>query len=88
MVGRDRNWSNFVMAMCLSKRVAEETARACGAVTDYFKRYISQSYSRAMQQAGGMVGSCFVIYCTSYNYLIFKVARLDFLGWIPPKFEH
>ena len=72
----------------LAQRVAEETARACGAVTDYFKRYISQSYSRAMQQAGGMVGSCFVIYCTSYNYVIFKVARLDFLGWIPPKFEH
>ena len=25
--------------------------------------------------------------CTS-NYLIFKVARLDFLGLIPPQFEH
>ena len=55
MVGRDRNWSNFAMAMCVGRRVVVETSRACSAVSEYFSRYVSQSYSRSMQQAGGMV---------------------------------
>lgn len=54
MVGKDRNWSNFALAMCVGKRVVKETSKACGSVSQYFSRYISQSYSRAMQQAGGM----------------------------------
>lgn len=55
MVGRDRSWTNFAMAMCVGKRVCLETSKACGAVTSYFQRYVSQSYSEAMQQAGGVV---------------------------------
>ena len=55
MVGQDRSWSNFVMAMNVGKRVCLETSKACSAVTSYFRRYISQSYSEAMQEAGGVV---------------------------------
>ena len=55
MVGRDRSWTNFIMAMYLGKRVCLETTKACSTVKDYFERYVSQSYSHAMQQAGGMV---------------------------------
>ena len=55
MVGQDRNWSNFVMAMNVAKRVCLETSKASSTVTNYFRRYISHSYSQAMQQAGGVV---------------------------------
>lgn len=54
VVGRDRSWSNFAMVMCLGKRVAEETTRVCGSVSQHFKRYISKSYSPSIRQAGGM----------------------------------
>ena len=55
MVGQDRNWSNFVMAMNVAKRVCLETSKASSAVKGYFQHYISHSYSQAMQQAGGVV---------------------------------
>lgn len=61
MVGRDRNWSNFAMALCISKRVCLETSKVCGAVTGYFQHYVSHSYSHAMQQAGGIVSISFVL---------------------------
>lgn len=54
MVGQDRNWSNFVMAMNVAKRVCSETSKASSAVKGYFQHYISHSYSQAMQQAGGV----------------------------------
>lgn len=54
MVGQDRNWSNFVMAMNVAKRVCLETSKASSAVKSYFQHYISHSYSQAMQQAGGV----------------------------------
>jgi len=54
MVGRDRSWTNFVMAMQVGKRVCVETSKACSAVTRHFQQYISHSYSQAMQQAGGV----------------------------------
>ena len=62
MVGRDRSWSNFVLALSVGRRVVMETSRACSSVTEYFQCYVSQSYSPAIQQAGGMVGKphCFV----------------------------
>ena len=55
MVGRDRNWSNFIMASYVARRVCIETSNACSAVTSYFQQYLGQSYSRPMQQAGGVV---------------------------------
>jgi len=55
MVGQDRSWSNFVLAMNVGKRVCLETSKVCGVVTSYFQRYVSHSYSQAMQQAGGVV---------------------------------
>lgn len=54
VVGRDRSWSNFAMVMCLGKRVAEETTRVCGSVSQHFKRYIGKSYGPSIRQAGGM----------------------------------
>lgn len=54
MVGRDRNWSNFIMASYVARRVCIETSNACSAVTSYFQQYLGQSYSRPMQQAGGI----------------------------------
>lgn len=56
MVGRDRSWSNFVLAYSVGRRVVMETSKACSTVSEYFSRYVSQSYSPAIQQAGGMVG--------------------------------
>lgn len=55
MVGRDRNWTNFTMAMYVGRRVCVETSKACSSVKDYIQRYISQSYTQPMQQAGGIV---------------------------------
>lgn len=54
VVGRDRSWSNFAMVFCLGKRVAMETTRACGSVSEYFSRYIGKSYGPSIRQAGGM----------------------------------
>ena len=55
MVGRDRSWSNFAMVMCLGKRVAVETTKVCGSVSEHFSRYIGKSYGPSIRQAGGMV---------------------------------
>ena len=65
MVGQDRSWTNFVMAMNVGKRVCLETSKACSAVTSYFQRYVSHSYSQAMQQAGGVVSLNFSLCSTS-----------------------
>ena len=71
MVGQDRNWSNFVMAMNVAKRVCMETSKASSAVTSYFRRYISQSYSQAMQQAGGVVSYIFLCSISCFLSVVF-----------------
>ena len=57
VVGKDRNWANFAMAMFVGKRVVMETSRACRSVSQYFSNYIGQEFSPVIQQAGGMVRS-------------------------------
>ncbi|XP_068711800.1 uncharacterized protein [Montipora foliosa] len=54
VVGKDRNWANFAMAMFVGKRVVMETSRACSSVSQYFSNYIGQEFSPVIQQAGGM----------------------------------
>ena len=61
MLGRERSWTNFVMALYVGRRVCAEVSKASTGIKAYFERYVSQSYSQAMQQAGGLVSEPFFL---------------------------
>lgn len=54
MIGRDRNWTNLIFAYYVGKKVCLLTSDTCSTVKSYFEQYLGRSFSRPMQQAGGI----------------------------------
>ena len=56
IVGEERTWTNFMVVMCLSKRLISHTATAGTAVANNFRRYLG-SYTDVVAESGGVVSN-------------------------------
>lgn len=51
LVGEDKNWTNFVFAFCIGRRICKHSREAFTYTKGYFQQYI-QSYSTTIQETG------------------------------------
>ena len=60
LVGQDKNWTNFVFACCVGKRILKHSNEVFTYAKGHFQQYV-QSYSTTIQETGDLVSGSYII---------------------------
>ena len=55
LVGDDRDWTNFMFMMHLSRRVLVETSSIMKPVSNYFRRYLGAAFAEQIAEKNNVV---------------------------------
>jgi len=61
LVGKDKDWTSFVFAFCVGKRIVKHSQEFYSTTKNYFQQYIAQSYSQTLRESGGVVSRMVMI---------------------------